>query len=76
MSGEPSLLAALDRWRRWLADERRLSPHTLDGYGRDIARFLGFLAGHLGKLPSLADLAVLQPADLRAYPPRRAVSRR
>jgi integrase/recombinase XerC len=67
MSGEPSLLAALDRWRRWLADERRLSPHTLDGYGRDIARFLGFLAGHLGKLPSLADLAVLQPADLRAY---------
>jgi len=67
MTGDPSLTAALDRWRRWLADERRLSPHTLDGYGRDIATFLAFLSGHLGQLPSLADLSDLQPSDLRAY---------
>lgn len=67
MSGDAGLVAALDRWRRWLADERRLSPHTLDGYGRDISTFLAFLSGHLGQLPGLADLAGLQPADLRAY---------
>jgi integrase/recombinase XerC len=67
MSGDAGLVAALDRWRRWLADERRLSPHTLDGYGRDISAFLGFLSGHLGHLPGLPDLASLQPADVRAY---------
>ena len=66
-SGDAGLVAALDRWRRWLADERRLSPHTLDGYGRDIAFFLAFMTGHFGRLPGLDDLAGLQPADVRAY---------
>jgi integrase/recombinase XerC len=66
-SGDAGLVAALDSWRRWLADERRLSPHTLDGYGRDIAAFLAFLTGHFGHLPGLDDLAGLQPADVRAY---------
>jgi integrase/recombinase XerC len=67
MSAAADLSEALDRWRRWLADERRLSPHTLDGYGRDIAAFLTFLTGHLGHPPGLSDLAALQPADIRAY---------
>ena len=39
MAADAGLVEALDRWRRWLADERRLSPHTLDGYSRDIAAF-------------------------------------
>jgi len=67
MSGDAGLVAALDRWRRWLADERRLSLNTLDGYCRDVAAFLGFLVGHLGHVPGLDDLSALQPADLRAY---------
>jgi len=67
MSGDAGLVEALDRWRRWLADERRLSPHTLDGYGRDIAAFLSFLTGHLGHVAGLSDLADLKPADVRAY---------
>jgi len=54
-------------WRSWLADERRLSAHTLDGYGRDVAAFLGFLTDHLGKVPDLSDLEALAPADIRAY---------
>lgn len=66
-SGDAGLVAALDRWRRWLADERRLSPHTLDGYGRDVSAFLAFLTGHAGHLPGLDDLAALQPADIRSY---------
>ena len=67
MSADAGLVDALDRWRRWLSDERRLSPHTLDGYGRDIAAFLTFLTGHLGHPPGLSDLAALRPADVRAY---------
>ncbi len=67
MSGDAGLVEALDRWRRWLADERRLSPHTLDGYSRDIAAFLTFLTGHLGQVTGLSDLADLKPGDVRAY---------
>ena len=66
-SGDAGLVAALDRWRRWLADERRLSPHTLDGYGRDVSAFLAFLTPHLGHLAGLDDLAALQPSAVRAY---------
>jgi integrase/recombinase XerD len=35
--------AAVDRYLTWLAAERRLSPHTLSGYGRDCAALAQFL---------------------------------
>lgn len=35
--------AAVDRYLTWLAAERRLSPHTLAGYGRDCAALAQFL---------------------------------
>ena len=59
--------AAYGDWRRWLAAERRASPHTLDGYGRDLATFLAFVTDHAGAPPSLADLARLGAADFRAW---------
>ncbi len=65
--GDAPLQAALAAWRAWLANERRASAHTLDGYGRDLAAFLGFLSGHLGNEPRLADLATLKPADFRSF---------
>ena len=65
--GDPALLAAVGRWRDWLAHERRCSAHTLDGYGRDLRSFLTFLAGHLGGPPTLADLERLKPLDFRAW---------
>jgi len=68
---DAALAKSLAEWRDWLAVERRLSSHTLDGYGRDIAAFLGFLSSHLGKAPGLDDLAALTPADIRAYLARR-----
>ena len=40
------LTKAVAAWRQWLAAERRSSVHTLDGYGRDLAAFLGFLTEH------------------------------
>ena len=54
-------------WRRWLADERRASPHSLAAYERDLAAFLAFLARHRGELPCLDSLKRLDRADLRAY---------
>ena len=34
--------AAVDRYLTWLAAERRVSPHTLAGYGRDCAALAQF----------------------------------
>ena len=58
-------------FRRWLGEERRLSPRTLEAYGRDIAAFLRFLALHRGGTPTLGDLAGLKAMDFRAWLARR-----
>jgi integrase/recombinase XerC len=68
---QQDVLAALAAWRAHLHDEKRSSPHTLDGYDRDVRQFLGFLTLHLAQPPTLADLAGLRPADLRAFLARR-----
>jgi integrase/recombinase XerC len=59
--------ALLLQWTRYLAEERRFSPHTVEAYGRDVAAFLGFLVEHLGEEPNLRALAAIEPRDLRAY---------
>jgi integrase/recombinase XerC len=64
--------AAFEDWRRFLEAERRVSPNTLAGYTRDVATFLGFLAGHLGRPPAFADLAGIGVGDFRAWLARRA----
>jgi integrase/recombinase XerC len=58
-------------WLGHLAHERRLSPKTLEAYGRDLRQFASFITEHLGGEPSLADIAALKPADLRAFLGRR-----
>lgn len=50
-----------------LSGERRLSARTVEAYARDLDGFSDFLAGHLARLPDLADLAELKAADFRAY---------
>src|SRR5919201_6725530 len=59
--------AELVRWLAYLASERRMSPKTVEAYGRDVSQFLRFLAAHLGGAPSLQDLSGLSPADVRAF---------
>jgi len=71
-AAQPAVAAAVDDWRAWLAHERRASAHTLDAYGRDMAAFLAFVAGHLGFPPGLRDLEGLNAADFRAWLARRA----
>ncbi len=68
----PDLAAALEDWRGRLETERRMSPHTVAAYRRDVDGFLAFLRGHLGALPDLAALSALDAADFRAWLARRA----
>jgi len=57
----------LARWRAHLGAERRMSPKTVEAYGRDAHQFLAFLVEHLGGAPTLKQLARLTPADIRAF---------
>ena len=66
-TAEPAVIAVIDDWQAWLAHERRISGHTLDGYGRDLRKFLQFITGHLGYPPGLQDLGALKPRDFRGY---------
>ena len=54
-------------WRRDLGSVRRLAPKTLEAYQRDLGQFLAFLGPHAGGPVSLAMLADLRAADLRAF---------
>ncbi|TBW40000.1 tyrosine recombinase XerC [Siculibacillus lacustris] len=67
----PDLAEALERWRRHLGLERRVSPETLEAYDRDVDQFLRFLTGHFGEPPTIARLSEVRPADLRAFLARR-----
>jgi len=54
-------------WIRSLANERRLSSHTLRAYEATARRFLDFLAEAHGRPADLALLESLAPADFRAF---------
>ncbi|MCZ6849272.1 MAG: tyrosine recombinase XerC [Alphaproteobacteria bacterium] len=64
---DAALEAAIGNWGAWLAHERRLSPHTLAAYGRDLVDFLEFLTMHVGGPLTLATLDDLTTADFRAW---------
>ncbi|MEC8164801.1 MAG: tyrosine recombinase XerC [Pseudomonadota bacterium] len=72
LAGDAGLQSAVRDWIRWLRDERRSSPHTVDAYTRDLSGFLTFIAGHLGALPTLAALETLAARDFRAWLARRS----
>lgn len=45
---EPARGSARADFRRWLADERRLSPHTVEAYERDLEQFARFVSDREG----------------------------
>lgn len=62
---------ALSAWLVHLSDERRLSPRTLEAYGRIVRLYLGFLEEHLGAAPDIHGLGAVTAADIRAHLARR-----
>jgi len=54
-------------WQTYLASEKRASANTCAAYGRDLAAFLFFLAGHLGGPVTRHSLESLKLADFRAF---------
>jgi integrase/recombinase XerC len=67
ISAKPDLQKARQDWLSALANERRLSPETVEAYERDSRQFLQFLTGHTGGPPGLSDIALLRSADLRGF---------
>lgn len=59
--------AIVGRWRRYLESERRVSPHTLSNYGRDLGAFLSFLSVYRGEEISVDLLAGLGIRDFRGF---------
>jgi integrase/recombinase XerC len=59
--------ALVEDWRRFLAQDRRRSVHTVRAYVATAERLLLFLIDHRGGNISRNDLARLTPADIRAF---------
>jgi integrase/recombinase XerC len=67
----PDAAAVAKAWLTSLAKEKRVSPKTLEAYGRDLMQFCGFLTDHLGALATVKDLAALPLPDFRSFMAKR-----
>jgi len=63
----PDLKRAVEAWLTYIGVERQLSTNTSEAYARDMSQFLAFLAGHLDRLPTIAQLNALAARDVRAF---------
>jgi integrase/recombinase XerC len=71
LPASPKLLAHRSAWLKKLAQQRRLSGHTIEAYERDTRQFLFFISEHVGDTADLKSVANLKPMDLRAFLTRR-----
>lgn len=66
-SADPSIAQEMTRWLAHLGAERRLSPKTLEAYGRDLRQCLDFLSNHWGERVTLKRFNALEATDVRAF---------
>ena len=67
MAAPLSAGAARAAWLAYLADERRVSPRTLEAYGFAAQRYIAFLEQHRGESLDVPALAEVTPAEVRAW---------
>ncbi len=63
----PGLREALSGWLHHIKALDGASANTVAAYGRDVARYLGFLAAHHGEALGVAAIPATQHGDLRAW---------
>ena len=66
-SVDETLALEMMRWLSHMRSERRLSPKTLEAYGRDLRQCLDFLCQHWGARVTLSRFANLEATDIRAF---------
>lgn len=67
----PDAALVAKAWLQSLKSEKRVSPKTLEAYGRDFLQFTAFVTEHLGAHANLVMLAELPLADFRSFMARR-----
>lgn len=71
----PELADAARSWLGALTAERRMSPHSVDAYGRDLRQLIAFLAEYKGERPGLSTIDALTASDIRAFMAQRRLGR-
>ncbi|WP_407177919.1 tyrosine recombinase XerC [Bradyrhizobium sp. STM 3562] len=64
---DETIALEMARWLSHLRAERRLSPKTLEAYGRDVRQCLAFLCEHWGARVTLARFSAIEATDVRAF---------
>ena len=67
ISIKPLYEPLLDPFRRNMVSERRLSPHTVSAYIRDLHVFLAFWQKHTGSALTMEHIGQTRPKDMRAF---------
>jgi integrase/recombinase XerC len=67
----PNAALVAAAWLQSLTREKRVSPKTLEAYGRDLQQFTAFLTEHLGAHADVTALSELALSDFRSFMARR-----